>query len=62
MFVRRWGEVVRDPRRHLLALLLLLLCGVLLWTSERGRSLMADEPLHLVRGDALWTTDSARLT
>ncbi len=62
MFVRRWGEVVRDPRRHLLALLLLLLCGVLLWTSERGRSLTADEPLHLVRGHALWWTHSARLS
>lgn len=51
-----------DPRRHLLALLLLLLCGVLLWTSERGRSLTADEPLHLVRGHALWWTHSSHLS
>jgi hypothetical protein len=51
-----------DPRRHLLALLLLLLCGVLLWTSERGRSLTADEPLHLVRGHALWWTHSSKLS
>jgi hypothetical protein len=56
------AEPARDPRRHLLALLLLLLCGVLLWTSERGRSLTADEPLHLVRGHALWWTDSSHLS
>jgi hypothetical protein len=55
-------EPTRDPRRHLLALLLLLLCGVLLWTSERGRSLTADEPLHLVRGHALWWTGSSHLS
>jgi 4-amino-4-deoxy-L-arabinose transferase-like glycosyltransferase len=52
----------RDPRRHLLALLVLLLCGALLWTSERGRSLTADEPLHLVRGHALWWTHSSQLS
>jgi hypothetical protein len=51
-----------DARRHLLALVLLLLCGVLLWTSERGRSLTADEPLHLVRGHALWWTHSSHLS
>jgi 4-amino-4-deoxy-L-arabinose transferase-like glycosyltransferase len=56
------AEPTRDPRRHLLALLLLLLCGVLLWTSERGRSLTADEPLHLIRGHALWWTHSSHLS
>jgi hypothetical protein len=55
-------EPARDPRRHLLALLLLLLCGALLWTSERGRSLTADEPLHLVRGHALWWTHQSKLS
>jgi hypothetical protein len=56
------GLRASDARRHLLALLLLLLCGVLLWTSERGRSLTADEPLHLVRGHALWWTHSSHLS
>jgi hypothetical protein len=55
-------EPARDPRRHLLALLLLLLCGALLWTSERGRSLTADEPLHLVRGHSLWWTHESKLS
>jgi hypothetical protein len=53
---------VDGARRHLLALLVLLVCGVLLWTSERGRSLTADEPLHLVRGHALWWTHSSHLS
>ncbi|NVB37562.1 hypothetical protein G6O69_06940 [Pseudenhygromyxa sp. WMMC2535] len=45
--------------RHLLALALLAICGVLSWTSERGRTLTADEPLHLIRGQAwLWTYDA----
>jgi hypothetical protein len=52
----------QDRRRHLLALALLLLCGILLWTSERGRTLTADEPLHLVRGHAYWWTGTARLS
>lgn len=56
------GFRASDPRRHLVALLLLLLCGVLLWTSEHGRSLTADEPLHLVRGNALWWTHTSRLS
>jgi hypothetical protein len=59
---RSLGVRSGDPRRHLLALLLLLLCGVLLWTSERGRSLTADEPLHLVRGHALWWTHDSKLS
>ena len=42
--------------------MLLLLCGVLLWTSERGRTLTADEPLHLVRGHALWWTHESKLS
>ena len=49
-----------DRRRHLLALALLLICAALLWTSERGRTLTADEPLHLVRGHAYWWTGTAR--
>jgi hypothetical protein len=52
----------QDRRRHLLALALLALCAVLLWTSERGRSLTADEPLHLIRGHAFWWNDTARLS
>ena len=51
-----------DRRRHLIALALLALCAVLLWTSERGRSLTADEPLHLIRGHAFWWNDTARLS
>jgi hypothetical protein len=54
--------VSEHPRRHLLALALLLLCGVLLWTSERGRSPTADEPLHLVRGHVLWWRHDSRLS
>lgn len=49
-------------RRHLLALALLLLCAALLWTSERGRSLTADEPLHLIRGHAFWWKGSTHLS
>jgi hypothetical protein len=56
------GSLEQDRRRHLLALVLLLLCGVLLWTSERGRTLTADEPLHLIRGHAFWWNDTARLS
>ena len=52
----------QDPRRHLLALLLLCLCAGLLWASERGRSLTADEPLHLLRGHALWWTGETSLS
>lgn len=51
-----------DRRRHLLALALLALCAVLMWTSERGRTLTADEPLHLIRGHAFWWNDTARLS
>lgn len=51
-----------QSRRHLLALLLLVLCGVLLWTSERGRSLTADEPLHLLRGYVLWWKHDSKLS
>jgi hypothetical protein len=51
-----------DRRRHLFALGLLLLCAALLWTSERGRSLTADEPLHLIRGHAYWWNHTARLS
>ncbi|PRQ00579.1 ArnT family glycosyltransferase [Enhygromyxa salina] len=52
----------QDPRRHLLALLLLLVCGALLWTSERDRSVTADEQLHLIRGHAFWWTHDTRLS
>jgi hypothetical protein len=52
----------QDPRRHLLALALLLLCGALLWTSERDRSVTADEQLHLIRGHSFWWTHDARLS
>ena len=51
-----------DPRRHLLALVLLLVCGALLWTSERGRSITADEQLHMIRGHAFWWTHDTRLS
>jgi hypothetical protein len=54
--------LAKDPRRHLLALVLLALCGALLWTSEQGRSVTADEPLHLVRGHVLWWKHTARLS
>ncbi len=53
---------LRSGWRHLIALVLLLVCGTLLWTSERGRSLTADEPLHFVRGVSYWWTDTARLS
>ncbi|PRQ03078.1 hypothetical protein ENSA5_17970 [Enhygromyxa salina] len=56
------GPAKGDWRRHLIALALLMLCGALLWTSERGRTLTADEPLHLVRGHALWWTHSSHLS
>ena len=58
---RRRGPL-RHPLRHLAALALLALCGLLLWTSERGRSPTADEPLHLIRGHAYWWTGSAQLS
>ncbi|MFO7566851.1 MAG: glycosyltransferase family 39 protein [Enhygromyxa sp.] len=58
----RLAQLEGSPRRHLLALLLLLLCGALLWTSERGRTATADEPLHLIRGHAFWWKDTARLS
>lgn len=48
--------------RHLIACVLLLCCGALLWTSERGRSLTADEPLHLIRGHAWWWTHDTKLS
>lgn len=56
---RRWWE---RGWRHLIALLLLALCGSLLWTSERGRSLTADEPLHMIRGDVYLWKHTARLS
>jgi 4-amino-4-deoxy-L-arabinose transferase-like glycosyltransferase len=51
----------QKPRRHLLALLLLFVWGVLAWTSERRFTLTADEPLHLVRGHAWWWTHESKL-
>src|SRR5690554_6908538 len=51
-----------DRRRHWFALGLLLMCAALLWTSERDRTLTADEPLHLIRGHAFWWNDTARLS
>lgn len=58
----RLTQLEGSPRRHLLALILLALCATLLWTSERGRSATADEPLHLIRGHALWWNQTARLS
>jgi hypothetical protein len=51
-----------SPWRHLAAALVLLLCAILLHASERGRTLTADESMHLVRGHAWWWTESARLS
>ncbi|MFV8749229.1 ArnT family glycosyltransferase [Nannocystaceae bacterium ST9] len=52
----------RSPWRHLAALLVLVIAGVLMWTSERHWSITADEPVHFLRGHAYWWTDSARLS
>ena len=51
-----------DPRRHWLALILLALCAGLLFASEKGRTLTADEPLHLVRGHSMWWTHDSQLS
>lgn len=59
---RLLGFGAHDPRRHLVAVLLLMICAMLLWESERGRSLTADEPLHLIRGHAWWWTHDSRLS
>ena len=48
--------------RHLAAALVLLVCALLLHASERGRTITADESLHLIRGQAFWWTGSARLS
>lgn len=55
-------SLAEHRHRHLIALALLALCAVLMWTAERGRSLTADEPLHLIRGHAFWWNDTARLS
>jgi hypothetical protein len=58
------AEASRRPRpwRHLAAALVLVLCAILLHASERGRTLTADESLHVIRGHAYWWTESARLS
>lgn len=48
--------------RHLAALLVLVMCACLLHASERGRTITADESLHLIRGHAFWWTQSAQLS
>lgn len=54
----RWWAVAR----HAVAVVLLVACGLILWTSERGRSLTADEPLHMVRGQVWLWKGTARLS
>lgn len=49
-------------RRHLAALLVLVVCAALMWTSERNWTITADEPVHFMRGHAYWWTGSARLS
>ena len=47
---------------HAVAVLLLALLFTLLWTSERSRSPTIDEPLHLIRGLAVWSAGDTRLS
>jgi hypothetical protein len=47
---------------HAVAVLLLALLFTLLWTSERSRSPTIDEPLHLIRGLAIWSAGDTRLS
>ena len=51
-----------NPARHLVALALLIVLGALLWTSERGRSITLDEPLHLLRGQTYWWIGDSSLS
>lgn len=51
-----------SPWRHLAAAVVLVICAVMLWTSERHWSITADEPVHFMRGHAYWWTDSGRLS
>ncbi len=48
--------------RHLAALLVLVVCACMLHVSERGRTITADESLHLIRGHAIWWEQSTQLS